>query len=92
MILKKQEGIRLFKDIVFSKITLDFLHNSIVEGCINPFKLFVKYGLLNVMGLAKHLSSTTDKNVIGLSYSRMSSAIRRALVRASIFDGGSVPT
>jgi hypothetical protein len=23
----------LFKDIVFSKITLDFLHNSPVEGC-----------------------------------------------------------
>jgi hypothetical protein len=33
MRLKKQEGVRLFKDIVFSKITLDFLHNSRVEGC-----------------------------------------------------------
>jgi hypothetical protein len=27
--LKKQEGIRLFKDIVFSQIALDFLHNSL---------------------------------------------------------------
>jgi hypothetical protein len=28
MRLKKQEGIRLFKDIVFPQLPLDFLHNS----------------------------------------------------------------
>jgi len=32
MRLKKQEGIRLFKDIVFPQLPLDFLHNSKVEG------------------------------------------------------------
>jgi hypothetical protein len=32
MRLKKHEGIRLFKDMLFSKITLDFLHNSHVEA------------------------------------------------------------
>ena len=30
--LKKAEGIRLFKDVVFLEIPLDFLHNSDVEG------------------------------------------------------------
>jgi hypothetical protein len=29
MRLKKHEGIRLFKDMLFSNITLDFLHNSL---------------------------------------------------------------
>ena len=32
MRLKKQEGVRLLKDIVFSKIPLDFLHNSPSKG------------------------------------------------------------
>jgi len=32
MRLKKQEGVRLLKDIVFSKIPLDFLHNSLSKG------------------------------------------------------------
>lgn len=30
--LKKHEGIRLFKDMVFSKIALDLLHNSSSKG------------------------------------------------------------
>jgi hypothetical protein len=30
--VKKAEGIRLFKDIIFLEIPLDFLHNSGVEG------------------------------------------------------------
>ena len=34
MRLKKQEGVRLFKDTIFYKITLDFLHNSYVEVSI----------------------------------------------------------
>ena len=30
--VKKAEGIRLFKDVVFLEIPLDFLHNSGAEG------------------------------------------------------------
>jgi hypothetical protein len=38
--LKKSEGIRLFKDIIFLEIALDFLHNSLVEGWVIEYLPF----------------------------------------------------
>lgn len=52
--LKKQEGIRLSKDTIFSQIALDFLHNSTVEGVGTGSNMEIAFIFITIISLRYH--------------------------------------